>query len=89
VFLDGLAGLAATHEVQVNGLPGPDEYHELMQFSVVSDANGYYRMPPLSRVAQVEIHAEKILGPQTFQVTTTFQPDYLQRENRLDLMLKV
>jgi len=89
VFLDGSAGLAAAHEVQVNGPPGPDEHHELMRFSVLSDANGYYRLPPLSRVAQVEVHAEKISGGQTFTATTTFRPDYLQRENRLDLTLKV
>src|SRR5207253_6517108 len=89
VFLDGLAGLAGAHEVQVNGPPGPDEHHALMQFSVLSDANGYYRMPPLSRVAQLEIHAEKITGGQTFQATTTFRPDYRQRENHLDLTLKV
>lgn len=88
VFLDGLAGLAGAREVEINGLPRV-EHHRLMNFSVVSDADGYYRMPPLSRVAQLEIHAEKIIGAQTFQVTTTFRPDYRQRENRLDLTLKV
>ena len=89
VFLDNLTGLAAAHEVQITGLPGQDEYHKLTTFSVLSDADGYYRLPPLSRVAQVEIHAEKIVGLQTFKVTTTFCPDYHQRENRLDLTLVV
>jgi hypothetical protein len=86
VFLNGLAGLAGAHEVLVNGLP--DERHKLMTFSVMSDADGYYRMPPLSRVAQMEIHAEKIIGAQTFRATRTFRPDYREMENRLDLMLK-
>jgi hypothetical protein len=89
VFLDGSGGLAGAQEVQVNGPPGPDEHHELMQFSVLSNADGYYRMPPLSRVAQVVIHAEKIMGGQTFRATSTFRPDYRQRENRLDFTLKV
>jgi hypothetical protein len=89
VFLDNLTGLAAAHEVQITGLPGKDEYHKLTTFSVLSDADGYYRLPPLSRVAQVEIHAEKAVGVQTFKVTTTFRPDYHQRENRLDLTLAV
>jgi hypothetical protein len=89
VFLDALAGLAAAQEVQINGPPGPDEYHKLMRFSVTSDADGYYRLPPLGRVAQLEIHAEKIVGGQTFKATVIFRPDYRRRENRLDLTLAV
>jgi hypothetical protein len=89
VFLDGLAGLAGASEVEITGPPGPDEHHTLLNFSVLSDGDGYYRLPPLSRVAQLEIHAEKILGAQTLHGTATFRPDYRQRENRLDLALKV
>src|SRR5262245_17747596 len=89
VFLDSLTGLAAAQQAQITGAPGPDEYHKLMNFSVTSDANGYYRLPPLTRVAQLEIHAEKAVGPQTFQTTINYRPDYQQRENRLDLTLAV
>jgi hypothetical protein len=89
VFLDALTGLAAGQEVRITGPPGPDEYHKLRNFSVTSDADGYYRLPPLSRVAQLEIHAEKTVGVQTFRRTITFQPDYRQRENRLDHTLTV
>jgi hypothetical protein len=89
VFLDALTGLAAAQEVQITGPPGPDEYHKLRNFSVTSDADGYYRLPPLSRVAQLEMHAAKTLGVQTFTTTITFRPDYRQRENRLDLTLTV
>lgn len=88
VFLDNIAGLAAANEAEIFG-GHPDEYHSLKRFSVTSDADGYYRLPPLSRVAQLEIHAEKIIGPDTFKTTTTFRPDYQQWENRLDLMLAV
>ena len=89
VFLDALTGLAAAQEVRITGPPGLDEYHKLRLFSVTSDANGYYRLPPLSRVAQLEMHAEKTVGVQTFTTTITFRPDYRQRENRLDLTLTV
>ena len=87
VFLDDVSGLVAGQEVQISGGPAPDEYHSIMNFSVASDADGYYRLPPLSRVAQLEIHAEKTVGAQTFQATRIFRPDYQQRDNRLDFML--
>jgi hypothetical protein len=87
VFLSDLTGLSGAAEVEITGVPGPDEYHKVMQFTVTSDADGYYRFPPLSRVAQLEIHAEKVIGAQTFQATTTFRPDYQQRDNRLDFIL--
>lgn len=87
VYLNALGGLTGAQEVEITGGPGPDEYHRVTIFSVTSDADGYYRLPPLSRVAQLEIHAEKVVGAQTFQATTIFRPDYQQRDNRLDFML--
>jgi hypothetical protein len=87
VLLDNLTGLVTGHEVQITGAPGKDEYHKLATFSVLSNADGYYRLPPLSRVAQIEIHAETTVGIQTFEATTPFRPDYHHRENRLDLTL--
>ncbi|MGH8248623.1 MAG: hypothetical protein ACREUU_19615 [Gammaproteobacteria bacterium] len=89
VFLDALTGLAAAHEMEITGAPGPNEFHKVVNFSVMSDADGYYRLPPLSRVAQLEIHAEKTVGAQTFKATTTFRPDYQRRENGLDFTLAV
>jgi hypothetical protein len=89
VFLNSVAGLTGAQEVNISDLLGPDEYHKMMQFSVVSDADGYYRLPPLSRVAQLELHAEKVIGAQTFKTTTVLQPDYRQRENPLDFLLTV
>jgi hypothetical protein len=46
-------------------------------------------LPPLGRVAQLKIHAKKIVGAQTFKATVIFRPDYRRRENRLDLTLAV
>jgi hypothetical protein len=88
VFLDDVAGLAAANEVQITGGASPDEYHTVKNFSVTGDADGYYWLPPLSRVAQLELHAEKIVGMDTFSLEKIeFRPDYNLRENRLDLTL--
>jgi hypothetical protein len=87
VFLGGLIGLAAAQHVEITGAPGPEEYHKVMSFSVTSDPAGYYRLPPLSRVAQLQIHAERTLGVQIFKATRIFRPDYQQRENHLDFTL--
>lgn len=90
VFLNGLSGLTGANEIQISGASGSDEYHRLMTFSVLSDADGYFRLPPLSRVAQLEIHAEKTIGVQLFKTDPNpiFRPDYEQRENRLELLLE-
>jgi len=87
--LKGVAGLATATEVRISGGAVPDEYHSLSRFSVTSDADGYYRLPPLSRVALVKLSARKKIGPQTFAAELEFRPDYALRENRLDLTLTV
>jgi hypothetical protein len=85
VFLDDLVGLAGANEVQITGGPNPPEYHNLRRFSVTSDAEGYYRLPPISRVAQIEMRAEHgALTP----VHMEFRPDYRLRENRLDFTFR-
>jgi hypothetical protein len=88
IFLDNTAGLSDGHEIQITGTPGKDEYHRISIFSTISDSEGFYRLPPFSRVAQIEIHAEKTIGVQAFEANTIFCPDYRQRENHLDLTLQ-
>jgi hypothetical protein len=87
IFLDDLVSLPTGQTVQITGVTNKDEFHTVSNFSVFSDAQGYYQLPPLSRVAQLEIHAEKTVGIQTFEVITVFRPDYRPRENHLDLTL--
>jgi hypothetical protein len=82
IFLNDITGLDVVNEVQVSGGPNPDEYHSRRLYSVISDAEGFYRLPPLSRVAQVEITAEK--PPALPPVKTEFRPDYTLRENDLN-----
>jgi len=81
IFLNNVTGLKTGDQFGVTGGPNPDEYHSLSRFSAISDADGYYRLPPLSRVGQLELralHGGKVTPPMIFR------PDYSLRENRLD-----
>lgn len=60
------------------------EYHWLTPYSVSSDSDGYYRMPPLSRVAQLSIEADQ--APYT-AVPQTLSPNYAVREQIVDLVV--
>jgi hypothetical protein len=85
VFLSSLSGLTAGDVVRVTGGPAPNQYHDLRLFSTLSDADGYYRLAPISRVAQLELRAESgVLTP----VTAEFRPDYRLRESRLDFIFQ-
>jgi hypothetical protein len=80
VFLGDLLGLSATQQVRISG-GAPDEYHAAGMFVAHSDAEGFYRLPPLSRVARLEAIASKgALKSDAIH----FQPDYTLRENVLD-----
>ena len=84
IFLKDMSGLAAAQGVRFSGGPDPDEYHQLQTVTVISNADGYYRLPPLHRVGQVEIHAQHL----ALTATLPFCPDYAQRENQFDIVLQ-
>lgn len=84
LFLDGLVDLSSNVTIEItDGLAEP-EYHAISLYSVNSDPNGFYRLPPLSRVAQAEITASRADLPDP--VVTIFSPNYDLVENRLDLI---
>ena len=60
---------------------GAPEYHQAELYSDVSDADGYFRLPPIARVA---LHAQR-LGL-TSPPDERFTPDYRLAENRLTVM---
>jgi hypothetical protein len=82
VLLSGLAGLATGHQVRMSGGGGVDEYHDYMEYTTQSDVNGYYRLPPVSRVAQVEMEAYD----GTHTIKSIVSPDYQQSENLVDFV---
>lgn len=91
VFLTSAATVADGYALAADNPPAvpplPDEMFEVRRFVVTSDAQGYYRLPPLHRVAQAKIHAELIISPATYETEVEFRPDYTQAENQLDLIL--
>ena len=85
VFLNNVTGLTTGNQVRIAGGPNSAECHHVSLFSTISDAEGYYRLPLLSRVAQLEIRAEHgALTP----VQMEFRPDYTLHENRLDFIFR-
>ncbi|HTX91819.1 MAG TPA: hypothetical protein VMC09_11460 [Anaerolineales bacterium] len=81
VFLNGLVGLTPANQVRISG-GAADEFHGFQIYAGQSDPNGYYRLPPLSRVAQVELQATD--GIHT--VKTIVSPNYEQPENLVDFV---
>jgi hypothetical protein len=84
LFLSDVAGLSASQAVQIGGGSAPVEYHTASKFVAQSDADGYYRFPPLSRVAQVEI----VTSQGALNADLLFQPDYSVAVNVFDLPVK-
>lgn len=83
VFLVGVGGLTPSQQAAITSGADPAEYHAVLLFSAVADADGYYVLPPFSRVAQVKIRAA--LGALGQDVVV--QPDYSLTENRLDFLV--
>jgi hypothetical protein len=76
-FLAGLSGITAG-VVEIAGGSAPTEYQTASLYTATTDSNGYYRLPPLSRVASV-----KLQTPATSLVTS---PDYARYENLVDVV---
>src|SRR5581483_7446646 len=84
VFVNSLGGLTTGAVVELLGGPDPAELHVIRLFETLSDGDGYYRLPPLNRVAQLEIEAvDGVNKP----AARTLSPAYGVPENRLDLEL--
>lgn len=84
VFLNGLAGLGNGVVVQIDDGVTPPEYHEAWLYQTVSDADGYFRLPPIARVAMVLLHAQRFgLAPPD---DARLAPDYRVAENRITVM---
>lgn len=82
LFLDALSDIDNS-SVEISGSGAP-EYHRARLYSVVSDGDGFFRLPPLARVAMMQLYASHAVP--TNDVETIFSPDYEQYENRIDLV---
>jgi hypothetical protein len=59
------------------------EYHAASYFQAVSDAQGFFRFPPLSRVAQCVLHCHD--GVHADQ-DVNHRPDYGSEISRIDFV---
>lgn len=84
VFLGGLAGLVAGGIVELSDAFSAPEYHQLSLYETVSDADGYFRLPPIARVAMILLHSQRL--PLAPPADARITPDYRVAENRITVM---
>jgi hypothetical protein len=82
-FVGNVATLKPAAFVTVSDGANPDEYHAASYFDTTTDAQGFYALPPLSRVAQLNLEAN--IGAVPPPITVTFFPDYPQETNKVDV----
>jgi len=86
VFLDGLGTLGASGTLRLAGGGVADEFHAFRRLTTQSDGDGYYRLPPIQRIAKIELTADDGLGNVK---TIEFDPTYDEHTNRLDIVYVV
>jgi hypothetical protein len=85
VFLDAVAGLAPQGTLRITDGAAPDEFHGFARYETQSDTDGYFSLPALHRMAQV--HITVTAGPDVQEIDV--QPNYGEREQRLDIVFAV
>jgi hypothetical protein len=84
VLSSALTGIAGATTIEIDD-GGPDpEYHTVSLFSVATDAGGFYRLPALNRVGQLELTADDGVNPPVRRIIV---PDYELAENLVDIVL--
>lgn len=82
-LLSSMANVGTAAVVEILGGPNPAEFHRVERFSTTTGPDGAYRLAPLSRVAQVQMHA----SDGVHNVTSVISADYTTEENRVDFVL--
>lgn len=80
-FVGSVATLQPAATVSIDDGVNPIEYHAVSYFTATTVAGGFYRLPPLSRVAQLDLQANN----GTLSPVLTFVPDYAGDENKFDI----
>lgn len=83
LLLQTMAPLAGAQVIEITG-GGVSEFQRVWPYRVMSDMDGYYQLPPLSRVAQVQIEATRTDVPAS--ITFTLGVEYELPTNRRDLV---
>jgi hypothetical protein len=80
-------GIAGSHQVRLvdAGPPAVRSFHRVTVLTAVSDAQGFYRLPPLTRAGKIEISAKDSGSAASNAVE--FVPDYDVPENHVDIVV--
>jgi hypothetical protein len=84
-FVNGVANLAAAPFISLQQGVKPVEYHAARYFQAVSDAQGFFQFPPISRVAQCAVHCHDGVHPDP-NPDPTHRPDYDSEVSRIDFV---
>ena len=80
------ATITGTHQVRL-AYPGPpaalQTFHRIDVLAATSDADGFYRLPPITRAGKIEIFVKD--GGSAASKAVEFAPDYELSENRVDV----
>lgn len=85
LLVDGPIGLGAAQEAEVSvaaAAPLPEQ-HRVAPYLATSDAQGHFRLPPLSRVGQLSLQAS---AAGLADLEFTLVPDYAEPSSRVDLV---
>jgi hypothetical protein len=88
IFLTGMGGFGGATFVQIAGGVAAYEYHKIQFYKAASYADGFFRLPPISRVAQVELEAKDSSMPPPNTLTKKVYLDYSQREQQVDFVFQ-
>lgn len=87
LFLSGLERFPLEGYLKIASLSKASdvEVHRFHLFEATSDENGFYELPPLQRVAQIQLRAAH--GGEQKEVK--WQPDYTLGRNQIDFQLEI
>jgi hypothetical protein len=79
--------IAGSHQVRLvdAGPPSVRAFHRISILTTVSDAQGFYRLPPLTRAGKIEISAKD--SGSIASNSVEFVPDYDVEENHVDIVV--
>jgi hypothetical protein len=82
VLLDSTTDLAGARTVEISDGVHPNEYGRIFPYSTTTDSNGFFQLPPLHRVAQLDL---QVSGTSLSFAIDGFVPDYGRRDNWLNV----
>jgi hypothetical protein len=84
LLLSSMSGLAGASHIEVDDGIAPREFHTVQLYETVTSTEGFYALPPIHRVAQLQITADDGVNPPS---VTTVRLDYTRESNRHDITI--